>query len=166
MNFEGLELRPRFSLVVPHAPETLAQHLQAALKQHPDLQGKVVGDHVVLKMRPHQAHFWSPQLTLDLEAHANGAFVRGLFAPNPAVWTLFIFIYSAIGVLSLVGGLYGLSLWTLGKPAPALWFFPGGAALALLVYFAGRFGRQLGEPQMQVLRGFLQDNLRQLFQEA
>ena len=157
---EGLELRPRFSLVVPYSPEQIAGQVETALRSHPHLNGKVVGDHIVLKMRDAEAHFWSPQLTLDVEPHAQGTFVRGLFAPNPSVWTLFMFIYSAIGVFTLVGGLYGLSLWTLGKPAPALWTFPGGALVALLVYFAGRFGRQLGEPQMEQLRAFLRDCLR------
>lgn len=114
----------------------------------------------MLKVRPEEMVFWSPQLQISIDPHLKGgSMVRGLFGPRPAVWGLFIALYAAIGFSTVMGVIFGYSQWTLGQPAMALWAGPVGIVAAVVVYIVGRTGRRLGMQQMRELKAFLDETL-------
>ncbi|NNF04521.1 MAG: hypothetical protein HKN17_08645, partial [Rhodothermales bacterium] len=72
------------------------------------------------------------------------------FGPRPAVWSILVAAYAAIGFLGVMGVTFGISQWMLGYSPWVLWSGPVAALLALLVYGVARIGRRLGHDQMVV----------------
>lgn len=155
-----LRMRPRFTMLVACSlPDTLTRlHKQLETTDTPCL-GAFFDNHAVLKIPPAAQHYWSPQLSLDFEAHPNGTLVRGLFGPRPAVWTMFMAFYAMISFSGMIGVLFGISQWMLGQNALALWTLPAALFLLVLVYAVALTGQHLGGPQMQTLQGLLRDAL-------
>jgi hypothetical protein len=145
-------------LSLPYAPPQAAERLRTALADADCcVRGDGYGHHFVLRVPEAARHFWSPQLSLDLEATEAGATVRGLFGPHPSIWTLFVAAYGVAIFSAVTGLLFGLSQWTLGQSPLALWAVPGAALLAGLTYGVGLVGRRLGDAQVLQLRDFIDD---------
>ena len=121
--------------------------------------GYLADHHAVLKVPQTDQHFWSPQLALEVEAHEEGALVRGLYGPNPTVWLMFIFFYAILGFLIMIVLIMGLSEWNLGLPGRILWFLPAALFILVMVWLSARAGQRLGEEQMHLLQDFLDDAL-------
>ena len=113
--------------------------------------GKIVDNHVILKIPHKDQHYWSPQLTLELEEVDGKTLIRGLFGPKPGVWTMFVFFYSAIGFLTLMGLIFGLSQMMLKMEAYGLWSFPVGSVLLIGLFIISKVGQRLGNEQMKRL---------------
>jgi hypothetical protein len=156
-----LNLRPRFRLLSPVEPNDVLRRLANALAvPEAEVDGKVFESSAVLKIHPHDSHFWSPQLQLSIDPHLpSGSVVHGLFGPRPTIWGLFVALYTAIGFSASMGVIYGYSSMTLGESGAALWAGPVGLVLAFLVYIVGRAGRRLGMKQMNELKTFLETAL-------
>lgn len=152
-------LRPRFKLALPCSATRAAERLRGALADdgYP-FRGNGYGHHFVLRVPEAERHFWSPQLSLDLEdAEGGGALMRGLFGPHPSIWTLFVAAYGVAIFCAVTGLIFGLSQWTLGQSPIALWAVPGAALLAGLTYGIGLIGRRLGYEQVLQLRDVIDD---------
>lgn len=122
--------------------------------------GNVLTDFAVLRIRPDQQHYWSPELTLQLHYEANGGtLIRALFGPRPAVWTGFACFYVFALFVSLMTLLFGLSQMSLGMSPLGLWLLPVPLALILAAIATARIGQHLGSAQMSVLRQFLDQTL-------
>ena len=123
--------------------------------QEAPCRGSVFPDHAVLYILPAEERMWSPFLSLDVGSHPDGALVRGLFGPKPAVWSLFVAAYAAclFGALGALGFAY--AQWTIGQAPWALGVLPVAAAGALATYGFARYGQHRGRDQMERLRGFL-----------
>lgn len=152
-----LRLRPRFEFVVAIEPNDALRRLDTILKDPSSrVSGTVFTSSAVLKVPPDEVHFWSPQLQVSIDPHLpSGAVIRGLFGPQPTIWSLFVALYVAIGFLGSMGVVYGYADWTLGGSGMALWCGPIAAVAALMVYISARTGRRLGVPQMHLLRNAL-----------
>ena len=62
-----------------------------------------VDDHIFIKLPKREQHFWSPQLHLEItEKDENTCSLHGFFGPNPTVWTMFMFLHVAVGILFMV----------------------------------------------------------------
>ncbi len=155
-----LMMRPRFRKEISLSADEIKEILKKSLKENPGkCHGEIVQNHIILRIPPEQQHYWSPQLTLQLEEENGKTLMRGLFGPKPAVWTMFVFFYSAIGFFTLMGLMFGLSQWMLKMEPWGLWFVPAGLALLTLLYTASKIGQGLGREQMHQLQGFLYDSL-------
>jgi hypothetical protein len=109
-------------------------------------------------MPPGTRHFWSPNLEVGFESDTGGgSILRGIFGPRPAIWSVFVAAYAAIGFLGVMGITFGVSQWILGHSPWVLWSGPFAAALALAVYGVARIGRRLGYDQMLVELAWLED---------
>jgi hypothetical protein len=152
----GLELRPRFKIESELPPDELIQKICSKIKdEEAPCDGSVVTNHAVLRVPQKEAHFWSPQLSLDISDHEKGSEIRGLFGPSPGVWTMFVFFYMGIGITGLFGFFYGMAQWTLDKNPHALWSLPIAIILEFIVYFIAQAGKKLGNKQMQQLNSIL-----------
>jgi len=153
----SLRIRPRFKEELPLNVDAFKQQLQESIADHEEITGLVSEQYCVLKIKPEHRHYWSPQLTLSLEAAEDKLIVRGLYGPKQSVWALFFMSYAALGVLSLFAGVFGLSRMMLDKPAPILWAIPIMGGVALVLYLVAQAGQKVGADQMYRIHHFYED---------
>ncbi|CAD5277237.1 MULTISPECIES: hypothetical protein [unclassified Imperialibacter] len=145
----SFRIRPRFKHRVEAVQkDELESAICAALEQNKQFTFTNFPDHLYIKINPDERHIWSPQLHLSFDQEGNDVTVRGLYGPNPTIWAFFFFGYVAIGILMLFLGMWGGSLWSLGKDASVLWGIPVLAALAVGLYLFSQAGQKLGAQQM------------------
>lgn len=156
--------RPRLDLTVPLPADEVATRLaRGLLSSDLPCAGRVASRHAWITIRDGERHFWSPNLDIEFTEGPDGTVLRGRFGPQPAVWTMFVFIYAILGTagtISLVMGLVQLSL----DSAP--WaLLASGSLYALIgfVYGAAFIGQGLGSGQIADIRLFVD---RALFREA
>lgn len=156
----SFRLRPRFRHFSQMPPEAVQSHLQAHLDApHAPCVSQGVPGFVVLKIPEPDRHYWSPQLTLTLEPEGEGTLIRGLYGPNPTVWTMFMFAYIGIGTLALFVAIIGFSRVNLGLDAPILWALPILGGLALALYIVAQMGQKTGAEQTFRLHHFYEEAL-------
>ena len=95
---------------------------------------------------------WSPHLSVQVEPAAKGSLLRGRFGPHPELWTLYMFLYTAVGFLATIGLMLGFVQWQSGMEAWGFWGvligIPGLAAL----YGLSATGQRLSAHQMDELK--------------
>ena len=85
-------LRPRFKFELNQDYETALKAFENSTQD--SFIVSRVDHHVFIKFPREEQQFWTPQLHLEIdEVDANNSLVRGLFGPNPTVWTLFILLW-------------------------------------------------------------------------
>jgi len=155
-------IRPRFVNRIPDQPRELLCRLKESLDR-PDvaIRGEIYGHHAVLKVPEGEVHFWSPQLSIDIEPDDGGkqAVVRGLYGPRPAVWTMFVGLYAMWIFCGLMGLVIGYSQWSLDRSPTFLWAIPVAIVLCMAVYGLAFYGQHLGNSQMVSLGAFLEKAL-------
>jgi len=143
--------------------EQPCSQLLAKFSEAKKLQNKFivscVDDHIFIKLPNNEQHFWSPQLHLELsDAAENKCSLHGFFGPNPTVWTMFIFLHVAIGILFMVNATWLYSNYNLGNSInPQIGIAIGLVLAWTLLYFAGATGKKKGKPEMQKLYNFMMD---------
>ncbi len=152
----NFHVRPRFKRIIPHSPGEIEDRISMALKG-PDTtcKGNVIPGHATIKIPQEQRHYWSPQLQLSFEETDEGTVLRGLFGPQPHVWTMFVLFYSVIGFAILVLLVLGMSYMSLGKSAQILWGVPVLLAVFLTLYLVAYFGQRRSRHQLHVLNNFI-----------
>lgn len=155
-----LRIRPRFQLEVPLDPSHIKDQIKDGLDaEAATCKGTIVDNHVILKIPLSEQHYWSPQLTLTVESKNGNSLIRGLYGPKPGVWTMFVFFYSAIGFLTMMGLIFGLSQMMLKMEAYGLWSVPVGGLLLTGLFVMSKIGQRLGYDQMHQLKDFLDRSL-------
>ena len=155
-----MRIRPRFRQVVDQSMQAIKDKVRRSLDADQDIcTGEIVQNHVILKIPKSKQHYWSPQLTLQLEDQDGKTLIRGLYGPKPSVWTMFVFFYSAIGFFTVMGLLFGISQWMLKMNAWALWSVPVGVLLMFGFFMISKIGQGLGKDQMEELKSFVDSSL-------
>jgi len=157
-----LEIRPRFQRSSRFSKEEVLARIREQLDgAGQSVCGLVVDQHVTLKVPVEARHFWSPQLSLEIEEveEGGGSLIRGLYGPAPSVWLMFVFFYALLGFVSMIVAIIGFSEWSLGLPGRILWLLPVAAFIVLMIYLSARAGQKLGHEQMYDLRDFLDEAL-------
>ncbi|MEI6866241.1 GTP-binding protein [Flavicella sp.] len=154
----AIYLRPRFRIELDKNKTDLLNRFNSEFKSHEcKFSGKIIDDHVVIDIPKKENHFWSPQLHLEIEAlDKERSIAKGLFGPKPQVWTLFIFLHSAIAFTFISVLIYAYTKWILKEDItmsicilialPILWF---------VLYFFGQLGKKTGHSQMENLHNFM-----------
>ena len=148
-------LRPRFNLDRKVPKESLLAQFEGCTDKRYIV--KRIDDHVFIKLRPGEAHFWSPQLHLEiLDLEEGGSRVHGLFGPNPTLWTFFMFLHFGVATLCIIFGIWAYSSAALNKPYGwQIGAMGGMTVLWILFYIMGRAGKKKGKPQMEEMYAFL-----------
>lgn len=159
----SIHIRPRFKDRYKMKPEEVVKLVQDHMATLDCGCSAIVRKNfVILRIRPDERHFWSPQLSLSFEIDEEDesfTIIRGLYGPNPTVWALFTYGYVALGILFTFLGMYGLSKYSLGQDHTVLWALPVLAGLALILYLIGQFGQKIGAEQMFTLHHFFEDSI-------
>lgn len=154
-------LRPRFQMELEQPCTQLLAKFSKAKKDQSKFIISCVDDHVFIKLPKNQQHFWSPQLHLELsEIYENKCSLHGFFGPNPTVWTMFMFLHVAVGILFMVNLTWVYSNYNLGNSIS----LQIGISIILvltwiLLYVAGSIGKKKGKPGMRELYDFMQKTI-------
>ena len=156
----NLEIRPHHQEELPYKPDEAVSRIQKALDDpEKSIVGSISRHHITLRLPAEEQHFWTPELSLDLEEDGEGTFLRGLCGPRPSVWLMFIFFYFVLGAAIIIIAIVGFSQKNLGLSASILWLLPILAGITIAIYLSARTGQKLSQDQMVKLRDFLETAL-------
>ncbi len=152
-------LRPRFHVSLRTDVDAL-KHSYDTLKKDGCLISRL-DEHVFIKFRKADTNFWTPQLHLELSSYEQGlSNIRGVFGPNPTLWTFFMFLHFGVGTLFVILGIFAYSNHSLGKD---ITFLMVGMFFLVLLWFAlyafGRLGKSKGEKQMEQLKSLFRETI-------
>jgi len=157
-HFTFSPVRPRFHAHCNLSPDELIDRINAKLREEKSpCTGKVITGYATILIPEEDQHYWSPQLSLTIEEIPGGSHLRGLYGPRPAVWTMFMFLYSCIGFAAFMITMIGLSFLTLGKSVTILWWVPVLILLFLSLYLVAGIGKRLGQRQIKIIHAFIED---------
>ncbi|MEQ9064451.1 MAG: hypothetical protein RIE58_09760 [Vicingaceae bacterium] len=154
------KLRPRFHLEVYNPENEVEDIVRNKLKyDNPNkFESTIIKGHLILRINKNKRHFWSPQMDISLrEMEEGGTQIRCLLAPEPAVWTMFMFIYSATGFGSFIGLMIAMSQWTLEREMWGIYVSLISAILGLIAFFAAQAGKKIAHDEMSRLKTFVLD---------
>jgi len=154
-------LRPRFQMELEQPSSQLLAKFSETKKNQNKFIVSCVDDHIFIKLPNKEQHFWSPQLHLEIsEKDENSCSLHGFFGPNPTLWTMFMFLHVAVGILFMVNATWLYSNYNMENPIT----LQVGIAIVLvlawiLLYFAGVMGKKKGKPGMRELYGFMTETI-------
>ena len=156
----SLQIRPTFQQVLPCPPAKVIRFLKReVIQENAPCTGHFYDHHAILNVPEADQHFWSPQLSLDLESEPGGTHIRGLYGPRPSVWTMFMAMYAFAVFGGLIGVTFGVSQMSLDMYASGFWAAPGALVLTAFTYGLALVGQYLSRDQIRDLRAFVDDAL-------
>jgi len=155
------EIRPRFRLKSNLPIDEIKQIIEKGLKKDNTVIGNVKMEYAIVKIPSREQHYWSPELQVHLEKDydSDDTILRCLVGPKQTVWSLFMFVYIGIAVLTLFLGMYGLTQWQLGEFSNFVYVIPVGLLILPSIYTFSKIGQKTGRDQMMHLVSFLYHNL-------
>lgn len=153
----SLRVRPRFKQLTQQNTKEIGNALKEGLKQQESCIGQIMEQTIILKIAPQNQHFWSPQLALNLEESEKGTIIRGLYGPNPTIWTMFMFAYIGIGIMAMFALMVGLTNLSLGRGYLFMIIFTALSGALLGLYFIAQFGQKMGVEQTFTLHHFFEE---------
>ena len=156
-----LKFRPRFrietSLFEKEVAEKVKQKLASDNPQQ--FESTIVDGHLILKINRQKIHFWSPQMDISLSPleESEGTLIRCLLAPQPSVWTMFMFFYTAAGFGAFVGLMIAMSQWTLDRDMWGLWLMLISLLVGVALFFVAQFGKGISKDEMKIMKAFITD---------
>ncbi|MDY0088793.1 MAG: hypothetical protein RBR78_00335 [Flavobacteriaceae bacterium] len=149
-----IPLRYRFDKVVSKSTETILQDCEN-LKEtlEPDYRIKTSGNHIWLHIGMLRREKHSPHLHLEIEKMEDGnTYIRGLFGPDPVLWTLFMFLHFVVAGIFIIFGMITYSKWSLNQSIGFdVMVMVVMVNIWLLLYFIARLNRKKGLPQAEEL---------------
>jgi hypothetical protein len=153
----SFKIRPRFKHAFAGEREIFEQKIVNELKNSHRLVFTYLSGQLYIKFHSKVEHFWSPQLHLSFEQEQDKVIVLGLYGPNPTVWAIFFFGYTALGILTLFFGMYGLIRYNLQMDYTILWLIPVFVLLAIVMYVSAQAGQKIGAQQMFEIHHFYEE---------
>jgi hypothetical protein len=151
-----IRLRLRFYKDVNENIESVRQKFeQFKLTGSKDYHLKTKHNHIWMNIAESKREYWSPHLHLELEPKENNeTHIRGLFGPDPTLWTLFMFLHFMVAGIFVIFSTIAYSDYVLQQPITTdlivmllmviVWF---------LLYFIAKQIRFRGNGQMNELEG-------------
>lgn len=151
---DQIRLRLRFYKDVPQSIDSICKKFLDYKESKPDdCSIKIKHDHVWINVVETKKEYWSPHLHLEFEKTSdNETHIRGLFGPEPTLWTFFMFLHFMVAGIFIVFCGIAYSDYTLKRPTTLdfavillmiiVWF---------LLYFIARQIRHRGNGQMNEL---------------
>ncbi|MFA5420180.1 MAG: hypothetical protein WC341_17135 [Bacteroidales bacterium] len=155
------QIRPTCNLKVNVSASALLSEIELLLSENRGVEGRIVENHVYLKLPEKELQYWSPEFRVTITEEENGTSVRGLAGPNGKVWVTFMVFYGLAIMLLIFGGSLGISEWLLGMESVWLWSIPASVVLYFFIIVAAKYGQRLGSDQLSRLRNFLDEAIEQ-----
>lgn len=151
---DQLPLRYRFYRVVTKSSEAILDSCNQLKESiEPDYKIKIAGEHIWLHIGLLNREKHSPHLHLELEKMEDGnTSIRGLYGPDPVLWTLFMFLHFVVAGLFIIFSMIAFSKWSLNQPFGFdLLVMFAMVNIWLLLYFIARLNRKKGLKQAKEL---------------
>ena len=156
-----IRIRPRYTFTVPIKKEEVLAKLRESLKNMPSgIDGKFVKPLVVLSIDEENRHFWSPELSLDIERKEESTEIRCTLGPRSALWTMFAAFYGFAVLVGIAGLVLGLCQWWLELNPYGFWLVAVSIILLATAYGIALTGQNLAYEQMLALRNFIKNTLK------
>lgn len=140
-------VRPRFKQLTYLNRQEICERVERHFDYPQPCEVSITSRSIIFKIPLEERHFWSPRLSISLEKHEEGTLLRGLYGPNPTVWTMFMFAYGAIGVAGTFSLLLGLTQVSLDMGYNFIWVSLGLAVAAIVLYVIAQLGQKMGAEQ-------------------
>jgi hypothetical protein len=180
---QGHRIRPSFSIPLTPGPDDAMEVLRERLRggnyeECTRSKGRCAYFFVDEKERK----VWSPHLSIQVEpgsgeaARADpesadpespdsgkgasgppGSLLRGRFGPHPEMWTLFLFLYTAVGFLTIIGLMLGFVQWQSDMSPWGFWGVWIGIPGLAVLYGISATGQKLSAHQMEALKQRVED---------
>jgi hypothetical protein len=146
------EVRLRFKKLSDEKPDELVKKFEQMLeaeKEH--IVGRINRHHIAIRIPENKRHFWSPQLSVNLEETEEATEIRGLYGPKPDIWLMYMFIYFFLGFITMVVTVVGLSRHNLGLSSYILWAIPVVLGGVLALWISSQAGQRLGKDETNLI---------------
>ena len=162
----GRRIRPTFSIPLSPEPNEAMSILRDRLqgtdyKECTSSKGRCADFFVDEEERK----IWSPHLSVQVEPEGGGSLLRGRFGPHPELWTLYMFLYTAVGFLATIGLILGFVQWQSGMSPRGFWGGVVGIPGILVLYGISATGQKLSAHQMEELKDRIDDLVEGLERE-
>lgn len=158
---DRIRIRPRYTFSTSLKKEEVLAKLREGLDKDPlGLNGKFVKPLVVITVPEEKRHFWSPELSLDVEGKDSETEIRCTLGPHSSIWTMFIAFYAFSVLIGIAGVVLGISQLTLGMSTYGFWLIPVSIVLLASAYGIALTGQRLAYDQMLELRSFIKRTLK------
>lgn len=152
-----ITLRLRFHKDIKENSDSLLQKFEnySRIKSN-DFTIKTSGNHIWLDIIGPKKKYWTPHLHLELEPKSDSETnIRGLYGPDPTLWTFFMFLHFIIASVFLIFGTIAYSNYILKNDITlnftimilmvVFWFF---------LYYLAKSIRKKGHQQMNELENY------------
>lgn len=158
------EIRPRFYLKSNCDVESIVQHIDLRVLQDKTVIAVRTNNLIFLKTPSWLQHYWSPEMTVRIEKgeFSDYTTVCCLIGPRQAVWAMFALIYSAILLVTIFGGMFGLVQYQTTGVSTWIWLLPLGIIAYSTVFITSKIGQKKGRDQMLHLVSFLYHSLKEI----
>lgn len=152
-----IKLRLRFYRDIPkNSTEILQKFKDHSIQKSDNFSIRNSENHIWLDIIASKRRYWTPHLHLELEPKGETeTHIRGLFGPDPTLWTFFMFLHFIIAGVFLIFGAMTYSDYVLKNSITldiaimiimtCSWFF---------LYFLAKSIRKKGHPQMNELENY------------
>jgi hypothetical protein len=157
-------LRPRFSFKHKQSNSAVLSAFENSKTTQSNFIISRIDNHVFIRVPKTEQQLSSPQLHLEvLPVDNQNCTIKGLFGPNPTIWTLFMFLHFIIIMLFLGNSIWMYSNWSLERPL----FIQVIISVVLIatwitLYLIGQSNKKKNIPQMLEQHHFMRDVLRTL----
>jgi hypothetical protein len=160
MNKPLIEVRLRFKRLSQETPEEISEKVKRILAENQDkVVGRITHNHIRIRIAEENRHFWSPQLSLNLEETGLGTEIRGLYGPKPDIWLGYMFTYFFLGFVVLVVSVVGLSRYNLGLSSYILWLIPFVLGGIFVLWSTSKTGQKLGQDEVQLIHSLIKPEI-------
>ncbi|MGD2122335.1 MAG: hypothetical protein PVJ76_11355 [Gemmatimonadota bacterium] len=149
----GHSIRPTFAIPLKPAADEAMDIFRGRLKdtRHEECT-RSKGRCAYFFVEEGERRVWSPHLSIQVEARDQGSLLRGRFGPHPELWTLFIFLYTAVGFLAVMGLMLGFVQWQSELDTWGFWGVWIGLPGLAILYGISVTGQRLSAHQMEELK--------------
>lgn len=154
-----LRMRPVYQWTTEGLPEEFIARLEQVASFDPAVRIQRSQLHAQLSIPVEAHHLWSPTLDVHVAPDPAGTHVHARVAPEPAVWTFFVFCYAATSAVAIFGAVLGYAQYTLGATPWGLLSVPIWLLVCGALYAGSFVGRGLGAHQIHQILACVEASL-------
>ena len=157
--FNNLGIRFRDHYTHPEKPDIVLDRFKT-MEKEASLEIQIAYHSVFIKIPDEFHRWWSPELTVNIEAHENGSVIKEVTGPNPGTVTLAMFFFIGAITFFFFALMFAFSQIQLDKsPLISLIVIAGSTMVAILVFIILGMGRRKAQPQIEKMKEYVKEVL-------
>ena len=159
----SFRVRPKFKIISEKKVTEIVELLSAKLEETAQpVEGKVFNTHGLLRIKPVEQHYWSPQLSISFEeTEDHKTIIRGMYGPHPSVWAIFLMGYVLFGLGVFFITMIGLVRMSLKLDSSILWIVPFLFGGMVILWLLAQAGQKVGVEQTFIIHHFFEDAIEE-----